>query len=84
MQNEIDRDIHQLALALAKFTTYVIDRFDTDDPSAKTQILVKGVFAGASCGSLVECAKEQRSLAYKYISCEEIADILRRGEEGKR
>ncbi len=77
-----DKIEHELAHALAEFTTYVIDRFDTNDPSSRTQIIVKGVFAGASCGSLVEYAKKQRSLAYGYISVEEIADILKRSRDG--
>lgn len=66
---------HELAYALAEFTTFVIDKYDTEDPSGRTQLFVRGVFGGASCGSLVEYAKEQQSLAFKHISSEEINDI---------
>lgn len=72
---------NELAYALAEFTTYVIDRWDTDDPSARTQLFVKGVFGGASCGSLVEYAKEQRALAYKYLSQNEIKEIETRSKK---
>lgn len=73
---------NELAYALAEFTTYVIERWDTDDPSARTQLFVKGVFAGASCGSLVEYAKKQRALAYRYLSPLEIEDIKRKSKNG--
>lgn len=72
---------NELAYALAEFTTYVIDRWDTDDPSARTQLFVKGVFGGASCGSLVEYAKGQRALAYKYLSQNEIEEIETRSKK---
>lgn len=74
---------HKLAHALAEFTTFVIDKYDTEDPSARTQIFVKGVFSGASCGSLVEYAKKQQSLAYKYLSQTEIEVIEKRSQDGK-
>ena len=70
-----DQINHKLAYALAEFATFVIDKYDSDDPSSRTQILIKGVFAGASCDSLTEYAKKKRSLAYKYISPTEIKDI---------
>jgi len=79
----INKVNHDLAYALAEFATHVIDRYDSDDPSARTQILVKGVFAGASCGSLVEYAKEKLLLAHTYISPKEIEDIKRRNMDGK-
>lgn len=78
-----DKINHELAHALAEFTTCVVDRFDTNDPSAKNQIPVKGVFSGSSCRSLVEYAKEQRELAYKYISFAETVRIMERSQEGK-
>ncbi len=74
---------HELAHALAEFTTFVIDKYDTDDPSCKTQILVKGVFAGSSCGSLVDYAKDKQSLAYTYLSQEKIDAIKERNRSGK-
>lgn len=69
---------HQLAHALAEFTKFVIDKYDTDDPSARTQLFVRGVFGGASCGSLVKYAKIKQSLANKYLSQEEIKAIENR------
>ena len=69
---------HQLAYALAEFTTFVIDKYDTEDPSCRTQLFVRGVFGGASCGSLVEYAKEKQLLAFRHISSEEISDIKNR------
>lgn len=74
---------HELAHALAEFATFVIDKYDAEDPSARTQIFVKGVFAGASCGSLVEYAKNQLSLAYQHLSPKEIEVIKRRSQDGK-
>ncbi len=73
----------ELSKALAEFTTHLIDRYDADDQSAKNQIIVKGVFAGASCGSLVEYAKEMRSLAYDSMSIVEIAALAIRSSDGK-
>lgn len=67
-----------MAIALFEFTTYVIDRFDTDDPSARTQLLVRGVFGGASCGSLVEYAKTCRLAAQKHLTTDEINSIKKR------
>jgi len=74
---------HELAYALAEFTTHAIERWDSDDPSARTQLFVKGVFSGASCGSLVEYAKKQRELAYKHLSPTEIEEIKRRAKDGR-
>lgn len=76
--------VDKIAYALAEFTTFVIDKYDTDDLSARTQLFVRGVFGGASCGSLVEYAKEQRMAAYKYLSQEEIRQIEKRANEGKK
>lgn len=77
-----DRD-KELAKALAEFTTFIIDRYDTKHQSARNQILVKGVFSGASCGSLVEYAKEMRELAFEHMSLLEIANIEKRSGDGK-
>jgi len=74
---------HKLSLALAEFTTHLIDRYGTEDQSAKNQILVKGVFAGASCGSLVDYAEKMRSFAYEDMSIVEIADLAIRSSDGK-
>ncbi len=71
------------AFILAEFTTFVIDKYDTNEQSSRNQILVKGVFAGASCGSLVEYAKEQRRIAYLSLSTEEILEIETRSRSGK-
>lgn len=78
------KKVNKIAYALAEFTTFVIDKYDTDDPSARTQLFVKGVFGGASCGSLVEYAKKQRLVAYRYLSPKEIKQIEERAEEGKK
>ncbi len=67
--------VSKIAYALAEFTTFVINKYDTDDPSAKTQLFVRGVFGGASTGSRVEYAKKQRLAAYEYLSPEEIEQI---------
>jgi len=74
---------HKLANALAEFTTHLIDRYDTEDQSARNQILVKGVFAGASCGSLVDYAKKMRSFACESMSVAEIAAIATRSSDGR-
>lgn len=74
---------HKLSNALAEFTTHLIDMYDTKNQSAKNQILVKGVFSGASCGSLVDYAKEMRSFAYEGMSIEEIAELAIRSNDGK-
>ena len=76
-------DIEQLAFALAEFTTFVIDKYDTDDPSGRTQIFAKTIFAGSSCGSLVEYAKRQRYVAYSFLSENEVQKIEARSSEGK-
>ena len=68
----------EIAIALFEFTTYVIDRFDTDDQSGKNQLFVKGVFGGASCGSLVEYAKKCRSAAQSFLTADEIYSIKTR------
>ncbi len=73
----------ELSKALAEFTTHLIDRYDTKHQSAKNQILIKGVFSGASCGSLVDYAKKMRSLAYEGMSVVEIAQIEKRSCNGK-
>ncbi len=76
-------DIKHLAHSLAEFTTFVIDKYDTDDPSARTQLFVKGVFGGASCGSLVEYAKRQQSKAFNFLTEDEVEKIKARSREGK-
>lgn len=72
----------RIAYALAEFTTFVIDKYDTSDPSSKTQLLVRGVFGGASCGSLVEYAKKQRLVAYEHLSQDDIEEIKNRSKDG--
>ena len=73
----------ELSKALAEFTTHLIDRYDSDYQSAKNQLIVKGVFAGASCGGLVYYAKKMRSLAYEGLSLAEIAELEKRSLDGK-
>ena len=48
---------HEISRALAEFATFVIDNYDTTHQSGRNQVFVKGVFSGASCGSLVDYAR---------------------------
>lgn len=74
---------HKLSKALTEFTTFVIGKYDIPHQSAKNQILVKGVFSGDSCESLVDYAKDMRSFAYEDMSIVEIAEIEKRSCNGK-
>lgn len=75
-------DVKHLAYSLAEFTTFVIDKYDTDHPSSRNQIFAKTVFAGASCGSLVEYAKTQRSKAFSFLTEDEVERIKTRSNDG--
>lgn len=79
MQN---RD-HEISIALAEFTTFVIDKYDTKHESAKNQMFVKGVFSGASCRSLVDYAKKMKFLAQESMSLDEITKLEERSCDGK-
>ena len=73
----------ELSKALAEFTTHLIDMYDTEDQSSKNQIIVKDVFAGASCGSLVDYAKEMRFMAQTNMSLVEITELEKRSRDGR-
>jgi len=63
MTSDKDKEIARLRADVVKFCTFIIEVYDSDDPSSMTQLFMRGTFGGASIGSLVEYAKERRVLA---------------------